>query len=170
MDHGSQHRIRSSSDQDNPDCHPAADSPRPGKVLFPQGRLDWLQGQPGKEDGRDRLGHPLEKLNREITTAITTSARKHIPYGNGRSARGPFWNERCEEAVRARDAALELATRQDRTRETVEAHQRARAEADRVITTEKKNYLNEKLKTLKPDTDLWRMIRNLDGKLNPKPV
>ena len=109
-----------------------------GKFCFR--RADWIGFRDSLEKKMSEidLDTLLEKLNRDITMAITTSARNHIPFGNGRSARGPFWNERCEEAVRARDAALEVATRQDRTREAVEAHQRARAETDRVITMEKK--------------------------------
>ncbi|KAF0294379.1 putative RNA-directed DNA polymerase from transposon BS [Amphibalanus amphitrite] len=144
---------------------------RRGRGKFSFRKADWTGFRESLEKKMSEINvdTPINQLNQQITKAITSSARKHIPFGNGRSAKGPFWSDKCEEAVKARDAALRTATQPSRTRADMEAYQQARAEADKVITAEKRAHLDETLKNLRPDADLWRIIRNLDGRRTPKP-
>ena len=107
------------------------------------------------------------ELDRQLSLTMLKAAKSAIPFGNGGKERQPFWNERCEEAVQARESALAKATAPDHSREDVEEYQRARSEADRIIREEKTTFLREQTAKLGADADLWRLMRKLDGRTAP---
>ena len=107
------------------------------------------------------------ELDRQLSRIILQAAKSAIPFGNGGKERHPFWNDRCDEAVQARETALKKATATDHSREDVEEYQRARGEADRVIREEKTAFLREQITKLGADADLWSLMRKLDGRTPP---
>ena len=50
--------------------------------------------------------HTVAQLDRRLTTAIMTAAKRTIPFGNGGKSRQAFWNEVCDEAISRRDEAF----------------------------------------------------------------
>ena len=107
----------------------------------------------------------LKKASDRLASTIISAAKHAIPFGNGRGRRPPFWNEECQTAVDEREAARKAANRTDRTRQDVVNHQEARAHADKVINEEKAAYFHQKVKEMKPDGDMWGLIKAMDGRV-----
>ena len=107
----------------------------------------------------------LKKASDRLASTIISAAKHAIPFGNGRGRRPPFWNEECQTAVDEREAARKAANRTDRTRQDVVNHQEARAHADKVINEEKAAYFHQKVKEMKPDGDMWGLIKAMEGRV-----
>lgn len=142
---------------------------REGRGRFSHGKADW----PKFRDKLDELladwttqPTSLNEAANRLADTILKAARAAIPYGNGRGRRPAFWNEACQSAVDRREEAREAASR-SRARADVVRYQEKRAEADRVMEREKSVYFRQKLSEMKPDGDLWHLIRTMDGRRPP---
>ena len=103
-------------------------------------------------------------MDAKLCNAIMTAAKRTIPFGNGGKTRAPFWSKTCEDAVRARAEALKKATAPGHTAADVQQYQAARSDADKTIQNEKTKFLRNKISELGVSTDLWSLLRALDGR------
>ena len=122
----------------------------------------------------DMDNNDIDKINKDITTAILKAASLSIPKGYRKKYK-PFWTESLSAAVKTREKARKNIeanpTIQNRT-----AYNRASAEV-KLMTNKLKR---EKFKSTCKNLDLardgnkaWSLIRNLSGEnrnVNPKPL
>ena len=103
-------------------------------------------------------------LNKHLTEAIMKAARLSIPYGNGTKKRHPWWNETCEEAVKKRNTLLASATAVPHTREDVKLYLAQKATTEGILKEEEKKYIHEKISSLEPNSDMWGLLKSMDGR------
>ncbi|KAF0313093.1 putative RNA-directed DNA polymerase from transposon BS [Amphibalanus amphitrite] len=143
---------------------------RKGPGRFRQQKADWeafrrhLDTEISKWPSHDA---PLHQEESRLTGAIITAAKRSIPFGNGGGGKPPFWNESCQEAVDLREGAQSRASTPDHTADDIIAAREARQNATNTINREKTAYVNRQLEEMGADTDLWRTIKILDGRVPP---
>ncbi|KAF0305876.1 hypothetical protein FJT64_022560 [Amphibalanus amphitrite] len=143
---------------------------RKGPGRFWQQKADWeafrrhLDTEISKWPSHDA---PLHQEESRLTRAIITAAKRSIPFGNGGGGKPPFWNESCQEAVDLREGAQSRASDPDHTADDITAAREARQNATNTINREKTAYVNRQLEEMGADTDLWRTIKILDGRVPP---
>ena len=109
----------------------------------------------------------ITQQDRRLTDTIMTAAKRTIPFGNGGKSRQAFWNEACDEVIRRRDEAFRKATAPDHSAEDITAYKEARAEADDTLRREKADFLHQQVMGMGPSTDMWGLLRTLDGRKPP---
>ena len=108
----------------------------------------------------------LNEAANRLADTILKAAKASIPFGNGRGKRPPFWNQACQDATDRREEARVAASR-SHSRADVLCHQEARAAADKVVERERTAFFHQKVAELKPDGDMWHLIRTMDGRRPP---
>ena len=93
---------------------------------------------------------------------IIKAAKENIPMGARQSRTKPFWSNRCQELVTARNKARKL-TEQTRTDADVKAFAVARNLATKGIRKEKKAFWDEHCQKMSIDTDLFRTLKTFRG-------
>ncbi|KAF0298216.1 hypothetical protein FJT64_004466 [Amphibalanus amphitrite] len=142
---------------------------REGRGRFSHRSADW----PKFREERDQLINAwsvqptsLNEAANRLAATILRAARASIPFGNGRGRRPPFWNQACQDATDRREEARVAASR-SRSRADVLRYQEERAAADNVVDNEKTAFFRQKAAELKPDGDMWHLIRIMDGRRPP---
>ena len=142
---------------------------REGRGRFSHRRADW----PKFREELDRLitawsAQPtsLSEAASRLAATILRAARASIPFGNGRGRRPPFWNQACQDAADRREEARVAASR-SRSRADVLRYQEVRTAADKVVDQERAAFFRQKMAELKPDGDMWHLIRTMDGRRPP---
>ncbi|KAF0305090.1 RNA-directed DNA polymerase from mobile element jockey [Amphibalanus amphitrite] len=142
---------------------------REGRGRFSHRSADW----PKFRERLDQLinawsAQPtsLNEAASRLAATILRAARASIPFGNGRGRRPPFWNQVCQDATDRREEARVAASR-SRSRADVLRYQEERATADKVVDNEKTAFFRQKAAELKPDGDMWHLIRIMDGRRPP---
>ena len=142
---------------------------REGRGRFSHRSADWPQFRAKLDqliDAWSAQPSSLSEAANRLAATILQAARATIPFGNGRGRRPPFWNQACQDATDRREEARVAASR-SRSRSDVLCYQEARAAADKVAERERTAYFRQKVAELKPDGDLWHLIRAMDGRRPP---
>ena len=119
------------------------------------------------------LNMDTNQANDSLTAAILTAAKQSIPRGSIKNFK-PFWNEKLEQAVQARQEARETYEN-ERTPENRTSYHKAMAEAKLITKASKKDAWTEKCENLDLQSggrEAWQLLQNLSGggrKVNPKP-
>ena len=116
----------------------------------------------------------VEKIGKEITSAIITAATQTIPRGCRKKYK-PFWNKNLEIAVKIKEKCRNNLEKKPTTSNKI-AYNRASAKVRKITNVSKR----EKFRKTCHDLDLhreghkaWALVHNLSGekrKSNPKPL
>ena len=93
---------------------------------------------------------------------ILIAAKAAIPRGKGRGRRKLFWNDKCEQSVRKRNAARKEVERV-KTNEAVLSYQRLKEDARRTIREEKSRAWEDTTAKMDLDSNLFSVIKAFRG-------
>ena len=152
-------------------------SERKRKTRWNFRKADWNKFQreidaalPPQEDLHNM---DTNQANESITAAILKAAQQSIPRGSIKNFK-PFWNEKLDQAVQARQMARENYEK-DNTPENRTLYHKAMAEAKLITKASKKEAWTEKCESLDLQSggrEAWQLLHNLSGvdkRVNAKP-